>query len=172
MVSEWTKVTRENNSSIKTCNNLIHRRSQTGLATPHLSRVPNDEATFIKVRDYIVERRIDRMRVCTTEVLEFLINEKLIELPKTSNENQDEKSIKAAHATVLRYLKRRWFLRGKQKGSMTVNSIHTAWRNQFLRVLLENRRKPRNQRMCEIYTDESYIHHHHRHIYQIYFIHQ
>ena len=45
---------------------------------------------------------------------------------------------------------------------MDVNPEHVAQRNDYIRNLLANRSKPHNERPLEVYTDESYVHHHHR----------
>ena len=45
---------------------------------------------------------------------------------------------------------------------MQINPKHFALRNKYIRIILENRSKTAAQRLREVYSDESYIHHHNR----------
>ena len=44
---------------------------------------------------------------------------------------------------------------------MLFNSKHVSRRNEYVRRILENRAKPEYERLLEVDTDESYVHHHH-----------
>lgn len=57
---------------------------------------------------------------------------------------------------------RNGFERGAKTGAVRINPRHVTARNEYLRKLLENRSLPPNCRRTEVYSDESYLHHHHR----------
>ena len=73
----------------------------------------------------------------------------------------DKKDFQAALRSAKWYLSRNGFRRGKKLGSIRLNSDHLAWKDSHLRKITNNRTKPIVERLIEIYTDESYIHHHH-----------
>ena len=86
----------------------------------------------------------------------------MVTIKKRDDGQVDTEDYYTALKSVQRYLKKQGFLRGKLSGKVKVNPKHTAWRNQYLRQLIANGMLPDGQRKREIYTDESYIHHHHR----------
>jgi transposase len=62
------------------------------------------------------------------------------------------------------YLKRKGFQRGRRKKgfSYTEKAAISERRDVYLSALLENRARPLDQRLREVYLDETYIHHHYR----------
>ena len=53
------------------------------------------------------------------------------------------------------------FCRGTTKRDLKTEDCHIAKRNTYLRKLLNNRSQPMGSILREVYTDESYMHHHH-----------
>ena len=73
----------------------------------------------------------------------------------------DKFEYKSALRCVQRYLKSNVLQRGKTTNSIYLNPAHVAWRNKYIRLIMENRAKSEHLRLQEVYSDESYIHHHH-----------
>ena len=84
-------------------------------------------------------------------------------MEQNTSSTYDNSEYDSALRASQRYLKRSGFLRGRRTGGLKINIEHIAWRNQYLRTILENRALPPSLRLREVYTDESYIHHHHHH---------
>ena len=74
----------------------------------------------------------------------------------------DKSDYRAAIRSVQRYCDRQGFERGKKKSQIRINPTHIAKRNECLRKIIENRAKAPHLRLCEVYTDESYVHQNHR----------
>ena len=161
VVSEWTKAVRDTNSNDSLLESVVNKKSQTGYHTNQVSRVPKDDETFYLIRDFITQKRVERTRICATDVLSFLLDNKILSMSTNCTGVPETKEYKAALVCVQRYLKKRGFLRGKRKSKVEMSAKNIAWRNMYLRTLLENRKKPRSQSLREVYTDESYVHHHH-----------
>lgn len=45
---------------------------------------------------------------------------------------------------------------------MRLSNSHNASRNRYIRRLLENRALPSDEQLCEVYSDESYLHDHYQ----------
>ena len=73
----------------------------------------------------------------------------------------DANDWKAALRSVQRFLRKKGFLRGKRSGTITINPDHLLWRDTYIRKITGNRTAPPNERLLEVYTDESYVHQHH-----------
>lgn len=48
----------------------------------------------------------------------------------------------------------------KTKGAVIVDPKHVPWRTRYLHVIMSNRQNPIDEYLREVYTYESYIHHH------------
>lgn len=114
------------------------------------------------IRDFVRQKRLNRERVTATEVLHFLHENNLISVKTHSSGDFDERDYANALRAVQRLLRRNGFQRGPKTGAVRINPNHVAARNRYLRILLENRALPPNLRLTEVYSDESYLHHHHR----------
>ncbi len=95
------------------------------------------------------------------DVLSFLIENEFCSILTDTASMYDDKDFNASLRATQRHLIRRGFRRGKQKGTVKVNPKHIAQRNEYIRILLDNRSKSVQERRLKVYTDESYIHHHH-----------
>ncbi len=84
-----------------------------------------------------------------------------ISIELDSNGQFDKSDYQAALRSVRRYFFKNNFMRGKSKGRVQFNAKHLARRNEHVRELLQNRALPDSERLREVCTDESYIHHHH-----------
>jgi transposase len=122
-----------------------------------------NKGTYYKVRDFVRESRMNHMRITAAQVLEFLLKEGILSIHMVGNIT-DAKAQKAALRATQRYLIRKGFLRGKKTGQVTIKASHIAMRDAYLMTIKKNRAQPANERLREVYLDESYVHHHyHRH---------
>ncbi len=88
-------------------------------------------------------------------MLGFLVENQICTTLKYDNGKYDKNDYQAGLKARQRYLIRRSFKRGKQKGSLEVNPIHMSKRNDYVRTILDNRCKPIQERRIEVYNDES-----------------
>lgn len=129
---------------------------------PKSKRIPHDDEVLHLVRDFVQRKRKLREKCTAPEVLDFLVQEGACSIRTTFEGVYEPKDFQAALCAVRRYLQRKGFKRGRKTGAIRINPVHVAWRDTYLRVLLENRSKADAERRQEVYTDESYIHHHYR----------
>ena len=117
---------------------------------------------FCEVRDFVQNKRANRECVTATNVLHYMIEKNYISVKSMNSKQYDAKDCTSAKRSVQRYLKRMGFKRGYRKGTVEINPQYIAQRNYYLRELFTNRCKVEHERLLEAYTDESYVHHHHR----------
>lgn len=125
-------------------------------------RIPNSEELVRQVRDFVRQKRIDRERVTAREVLLFLLDCNEITIVLGPDGEFETSAYNSAIRATQRFLSRNTFQREKKTGVVRVNPLHVARRNRYLQIILSNRSLPVHQRLTEVYTDESYLHHHHR----------
>jgi len=104
-----------------------------------------------------------RARVTGRQILEFCLEQKIIILPQaTNNEEVDRKNFESAYRAVRRWIVRHGYKRGKRTGNVVMKDGVVEKRDQFLLCFFRNRNLPEQERLREVYLDESYIHHHYR----------
>ena len=96
-------------------------------------------------------------------MLVFLRRKGIRSVHTTPDVIPDHGDYKAALRANQRYLRRNGFLLGKNSGSVRIDPRHVAWRNDYIRAIIVNTMQPPRTRYQEVYTNKSYIHHHHRH---------
>ena len=125
-------------------------------------RIKDRQSTILLVREYVRKRRQAKQKVTSSQVTEHLLLHNVIHVEKDAFGVYDSKGIAAAGRAVRRFLTRHGYQRGRRKGTYVPSPENLAKRDIYLRTLIENRSKPPQERLREVYLDESYIHHHYR----------
>ena len=162
LLTSWTKTSEISSSTNEDLSNFIAKPPSGGNTSKKSTRVPDDSQLFYDIRDFIQTKRIEGTRVCAPDVLNFLVNRDVISISKNSDGLNVPSDYRAALSSVQRYIHKKGLVRRKRSGTVKINCEHIAWRNEYIRTILSNRSLPRNQRLREVYTDESYVHHHHQ----------
>jgi transposase len=114
------------------------------------------------VREFVRKRRQKYQKVTAKEVTNLLLQKGLIQVEKDELGVYDSRQLASAGRAVRRFLVRHGYRRGRRKATLVPNPEHEHKRDVFLQTLIENRSKPPNERLREVYLDESYIHHHYK----------
>ena len=162
IVTSWNKAFSTNSQGDESLIDNAIQAQHRGNRKNKPTIITNNPQIMYGVRDFVQQKRINRKKVTATEVLGYFIERENINIRTESSGIPDAKDYKAALRSTQRYLTRNGFQRGKRSGAVQINPKHIAWRNNYMRIILENRSKPAAQRLQEVYSDESYIHHHHR----------
>ncbi len=160
LVTAWNKAVKSSDNT--EVQNVIVNVPAAGNLSPKATRISTRNDLFVKVREFIHAKRSAREKISATEVLLFLIERNECTVTVNDDEIFDEKDYKAALRSTQRYLYKIGFCRGTTKSALKIKDCHIAQRNAYLRMLRNNRAKPVRSRLIEVYTDESYINHHHR----------
>lgn len=91
------------------------------------------------VRDFARKKRANREQVTSKDVLKFLIAEGHVSINGQVFGRPSTREFASALRVVQRFLCRNGFQRGSKTGAVRFNQQHVAARNEYLRVLLENR---------------------------------
>lgn len=129
-------------------------------------RIKDTEELFLETRDFVVQKRNNGERITAREVLHYMIEKKVVDIRTNPDGSYDVKDMNAAYRSVQRYLSRVGFQRGKRSKNIRMNPEHLILRNHYLCEIIKNRSKPKEERLNEVYTDESYIHHHHKFVHE------
>lgn len=122
--------------------------------------IPRTKCNYIKLRDFVRDCLIKRQRVTARQVLDFLVDEKILHIPRDSEGRYDKQKFAAANRIVHRFVRSCGFRRGRRTGNIVQKESVIVHRNIFLREFFHNRQLPPNERLREVMMDESYIHHH------------
>lgn len=163
LITKWNKTASEDSESEEARKTVLSKNTKASRPNKTYYRVPNSREVFCEVRNFITEKRAKRAKVCSPEVFSFLVDKGYITVSKDTYGVYKHSDYKAALKTVQRYLNRKGFLRGKRQCIVHMNPKHIAWRNSYIRTIIENRMKPKPLRLREVYMDESYVHHHYHH---------
>ncbi len=125
------------------------------------SRIPATKRMIIIARDFVRSYRLERKRVTAGQVLDFLFREKILHIEITEQGQYTKKSFVVAYRNVQRWLMRNNYQRGFRWGSIVPNPKIAIMRDQYLTAFFANRELPANEKLREVYLDESNIHHHH-----------
>lgn len=136
---------------------------RSGNRTPKETRVPRTNKVKIMVRDWVRTRRAAKQRTTARQLVDFLLESKLIFIPRDEEGRFLKKEFKSALRSVQRWLTICRYQRGKRTGNIKPNPANLLKRHQYLEAFFKNRSKPEHERLREVYMDESYIHeHYHR----------
>jgi transposase len=137
-------------------------RGRAGNATTKECRIPRTKAMQIRVREFVRAERSMKRRVTARQVLDFLIDRKAVVVERDDNGQFDKVAFQSAYRNVRRWLSSFGYQRGK-RNNIVPNQANIAKRHYYLRQFFDNRAAPKETRLREVYTDESYIHeHYHR----------
>jgi len=87
------------------CSSGKEMSGRSGNTKPKESRIPRNKSTRIMVRNFVRSRRLKRMRVAATQVLQHLESEKVVFIPK----DDSGRCAKVPHHTAIRGTQR-WLL--------------------------------------------------------------
>ena len=136
--------------------------SNRGRKTEHTTRIDKTENTLHIVRSFVLEKRSNREKVTSQDVLQMLIDNNLCTVTTDVSGLNDKNDFRAALRSVQRYLSKNSFQRGRRTGSIWINLDYLAWKDMYIIRIMNDRTKPEEEKLNEVYTDESYIHHHHQ----------
>lgn len=159
VVKEWGNVAITDGATASDFEVVISPLKTRGNRNSKVSVVPNTPSVRYMVRDYVRERRLRCQRVTARQIMDFLVEKGVLQ-QNSENDLLSPTTIQSLIRAVQRYLIRSGFCRGKKARKFTVKYEHVAWRNRYIRLLLKNRSLPLNERLREVYLDESYVHHH------------
>ncbi len=92
----------------------------------------------------------------------FSERKQLLYFTENTNGSFDPNDFASAERSVQRHLNKKGFMRGSKPKNVQISPEIQAWRNQYIRTILLNRSMLESTRLQEVYTDESYLHHHHK----------
>ena len=128
------------------------------------TRIPQTRAVVIGIREFVRERRVKRKRTTAKQVLEYCIEQGFVKVNKDSDDAElfDKKSYETAYRSMRRWLERNEYKRGRRTGNLALKEQLTVQRDLYLKAFFTNRELPANERLREVYLDESYIHQHYK----------
>lgn len=130
-----------------------------GNGNAKVSRVPQAKIIVNSVRTFVRQRRLKLQRTVAKDVLRFLIDNHYVNV----SEN-DKKDYAAALRATQRFLVHSGYRRGKRNGAFNIQEKESLInkRNSYITEIMDNRNKPPDEQLREVYVDESYIHHHYK----------
>jgi len=124
------------------------------------TRIPRTVALQIEVRDFVRSRRSNRSRVTGRQVLDFFIQKGFISIPQDETGKYLKTPFDSAYRATLRWLSEFGGYKRGKRNNIVPRADQVAKRHYFLREFFKNRQLPAEDRLREVYTDESYIHEH------------
>ena len=146
IITEWTKLSRKDDCTDEELKRFLEPNLRSGNTSRKPTRITDSNELLYEIRAFILHKRAEGARFSAPEVLSFLIEIKKIDLEQNTTSTYNNSEYKSALRATQRYLKRNGFLRGRRTGGLKINIEHIAWRNQYLRTILENGALPRSQR--------------------------
>ena len=130
--------------------------------------IDKDENTFLTIRNFVQEKRSNREKVTSRDVLLMPIANNFCTIETDDSGLHDKRDFQAALRSVKRYLSHNGFRRGKKSGSIRLSTDHLAWKDSHLRKITNNRTKTTVERLIEMHAYESYVHHYFVDTYNLY----
>ena len=125
-------------------------------------RLPLTKKNLKIVREFVRATRRAHGSVNAMDVMRHLQNEGILEIECEEDGSEVVASVAAAHRALHRFLKRSGYKSGIRKGSsLHVKEKLVLARDEYLTIFFQNRRKSPENRLREVYIDESYVHQHH-----------
>jgi transposase len=140
-----------------------YESEQRGNGRKKASRIPQTVEVLSGVREFVRDKRSRREHVTGRQVLDFLIAEEIVHVPKDDFGFYEKKALATAKRATNRWLKKNGYRRGKRSDNIRLKEHVAVKREQYLLEFIGNREKPPDQRYREVYLDESYCHQHHNH---------
>ena len=127
------------------------------------TRIPQTEKTKLLVREFVRRERAERRRVTAVQVMEYLVDEKILFIRPSPHGGYDKADYKAAHRATQRWLVSNDYRRGKRSGNVVLKEHIKLHRDRYLQAFFANRAIENPcKRLREVYLDESYIHQHYK----------
>lgn len=139
----------------------VYESSRQGNFNAKTSRLPNTKQVEIDIREFVRERRQSRQRTTAVQVLDFCQTKGYITIEQ-GEDGPLQKDYKAALRSVQRWLRKHDYRRGRRSGNVLPKEHVQVARDLYLAEFFANREKPPQERLREVYMDESYIHQHYK----------
>lgn len=126
-------------------------------------RVPITTENRLMTQVFVREQRTKRQRVTARQLVDFLVEKGQLKINRDETGLFDKKSLETAYRAVRRFVEALGYQRGKRTGNIIQKRSVVEHKAKYLREFFANRAVPAEDRMREVYMDESYIHeHYHR----------
>ena len=137
-----------------------NRTGRVGNRREKITRVPRTNLVQVKVREWVRQRRAQRIRTTARQVLDFLVDEKILVVTRDDGGKYHRKALTAGLRSVHHWLVSMEYRCGKRTGNIIPDVRLVLRRHQYLTAFFANRALPEEERLREVYMDESYIHEH------------
>ena len=128
-----------------------------------ITRVPRTNQVQVKIREWVRQRRSQRQRTTARQVVDYLVEERILVVRREDNGAYERRSLNAGLRSVQRWLTVMNYRRGKRTGNIIPDVRLVLQHHEYLTSFFANRALPPEDRLREVYMDESYIHeHYHR----------
>ena len=132
-----------------------------GNFTDKATRIPQTSNMQGRIRHFVRIEQQNRKRVTGKQVLEMLIDEGILFVPKDNDGKYLKKEYDSAYRITRLWLSRNGYRRGKRKGNLALRENIRVKRDVFLKEFFANRAETDpSKRLREVFLDESYIHQH------------
>jgi transposase len=140
-----------------------YESEQRGNFNKKMTRIPQTLKVLSAVQEFIRDKRSRREHVTGRQVLDFLIEKKIVEVPKDDCGFFETKAFACAKRMTNHWLKKNGYRRGKRSDNIQLKEHVAIKRESNLLEFMGNHEKPPEQQYREVYLDESYCHQHHNH---------
>jgi hypothetical protein len=119
------------------------------------SRIPQTKAMTISIMEFVRERRTKRERTTAKQVMEYLVAQEVLHIPKDSDGLYSKKEYNSTYRNVRRFMAKLGYTQGRHTGNIVPTTAVLLERIQYLKAFHDNRIKPQEERLREVYVDES-----------------
>ena len=95
------------------------------------ARIPSTKALEVKVRDWVRDRRSRRQRATGRQVLDYLVEEKILVLERDNSGTYTAKALATGWRNVRNWLSKMGYRRGKKIGNLVPSQEHTLKRHLY-----------------------------------------
>ena len=141
----------------------IEGAGRTGNTTKKEQRIPHTKQLEVQVREFVRVERRNKKRVTARQLVDFFVANGVLYIPHDGNGIYTKTGFQTAYRATRRWLFRLGYKGGRRQNQIGYKPHVLIKRNSYLRQFFLNRAKPKQERLREVYLDESYIHqHYHR----------
>lgn len=127
------------------------------------TRIPRTVECILQTQKFVRDMRAKRQRVTARQVLDFLIANEVLMVPVAANGTYQARAFATAYRATRRFVESLGYERGRRTGNLVPKKSVLLKKAHYLQLFVANRKKPVEERLREVYLDESYIHqHYHR----------
>jgi transposase len=124
------------------------------------TRIPRTKNVTIAIREFVRTERKNRKRVTARQILDFLARKGILRIPVDQRTGVYEKTeFRAALRNVQRFVQSQGYRRGRRNNIAPDPSLIIK-RHEYLQAFFDNEALPKEERLRNVYMDESYIHEH------------